>query len=239
MSTVKTLQLAGREISAISLDLDDTLWPIAPTMRRAEVLLHQWFEQHHPEVANAFPVPVMRALRERIWAEHPHLQHDFTETRLISLRQAMLPLGAVEADVQNAFSIFFEARNQVELFEGVVDALAKLSAVVPIISLSNGNADLRRIGIAQHFVGSVSAREFGCAKPDPAIFAAAASALNVPITRVLHIGDHAEQDMFGALRAGMIGAWINPTEEIWPHPTPEPHWRGTGLAQLCDSLLGC
>lgn len=236
---MKTLQLAGREISGISLDLDDTLWPIAPTMRRAEVLLHQWFEQHHPEVAQAFPVPVLRALRERIWAEHPHLQHDFTETRLISLRQAMLPLGACEADVQNAFSIFFEARNQVELFDGAAEALAKLSAVVPIISLSNGNADLQRIGIAQHFVGSVSAREFGRAKPDPAIFVAAASALNVPITQVLHIGDHAEQDMFGALRAGMIGAWINPTDEIWPHPTQKPHWHGAGLAQLCDCLFSC
>ena len=176
---MRSLQLAGRPIRAISLDLDDTLWPIAPTMRRAEIVLHEWFEQYHPLVAQAYPVPKMRALRERIWAEHPHLQHDFTETRLISLRQAMLPLGAVEADVQRAFSLFFEARNQVELFDGVKAALARLSAVVPIVSLSNGNADLHRIGIAQHFVGSVSAREFGRAKPDPAIFNAAASAIAV------------------------------------------------------------
>ena len=207
-------------------------------MRRAEVVLHEWFEQHHPEVAAAFPVPVMRALRERIWAEHPHLQHDFTETRLISLRHAMLPLGAREADVRAAFEVFFECRNQVELFAGVNEALAKLSAKVPIISLSNGNADLRRIGIAHYFVGGVGAREFGKAKPDPAIFNAAARALKLPIDEVLHIGDHAEQDMFGALRAGMIGAWINPTEQNWPHPTPEPHWRGAGLSQLCDTLLG-
>ena len=239
MSAVPELRLAGRQVRAISLDLDDTLWPIAPTMRRAELRLHDWFEQHHPDVAKAFPVPVMRELRERIWAEHPHLQHDFTETRLISLRRAMLPLGANEADVQAAFSIFFAARNQVELFAGVTDALAKLSALVPIISLSNGNADLRRIGISQHFIGSVSAREFGRAKPDPAIFAAAAQALNVPIEQVLHIGDHHEQDMFGALRAGMIGAWINPSEQNWPHSSPEPHWRGPGLLQLCDTLLGC
>jgi FMN hydrolase / 5-amino-6-(5-phospho-D-ribitylamino)uracil phosphatase len=110
-------------ILALTLDLDDTLWPIAPVIERAEQVLHAWFEREHPQIASAFPIPVMRALRMQVWQAHPHLQHDFTQTRLLSLRQAMLPLGAKEADVENAFALFFTERNRVTFFDG---ALAQL-----------------------------------------------------------------------------------------------------------------
>ena len=195
-----------RPIFGISLDLDDTLWPIAPTMLRAEQTLHNWLERHHPSVAAAFPIPAMRALRERVWHEHPHLQHDFTTTRMMSLRQAMLPLGANEADVEQAFALFFTARNQVTLFDGVIERLERLQRLVPIVALTNGNADLTRIGIAGYFRAQVNARSFGLAKPAAEIFWAAAKAINVDPEHVLHIGDHAEQDVQGAVGAGLCAA---------------------------------
>ena len=46
------------KISAITLDLDDTLWPIAPVMERADLALQQWFEQNCPEVAAALPIAI-------------------------------------------------------------------------------------------------------------------------------------------------------------------------------------
>jgi len=33
-------------IRAITLDLDDTLWPIWPVIERAEQALHEWLEAH-------------------------------------------------------------------------------------------------------------------------------------------------------------------------------------------------
>ncbi|HSH89356.1 MAG TPA: HAD family hydrolase, partial [Ramlibacter sp.] len=33
-------------IKAISLDLDDTLWPIWPTIEKAEKSLHDWMVDH-------------------------------------------------------------------------------------------------------------------------------------------------------------------------------------------------
>ena len=35
-------------IHAITLDLDDTLWPIWPTIERAESALQAWLRQHAP-----------------------------------------------------------------------------------------------------------------------------------------------------------------------------------------------
>ena len=143
---MRTINIDGRtlQIAAISLDLDDTLWPIAPTIERAEACLHAWFETHFPAVARAYPVAVMRALREQIWLENPALQHDFTTTRLLSLRVAMLPFGAVEADVQVAFELFLAARHDVTLFPGALASLQSLAAHWPVVALTNGNADLSR-----------------------------------------------------------------------------------------------
>ena len=40
-------------LHAITLDLDDTLWPMAPTLRRAEALMQDWLRQHAPATVAA------------------------------------------------------------------------------------------------------------------------------------------------------------------------------------------
>ncbi|MEP6790835.1 MAG: HAD family hydrolase, partial [Ramlibacter sp.] len=50
------------KIRAISFDLDDTLWPIWPTIERAEKTLHNWLAENAPMAAALFSSPV--ALRE-------------------------------------------------------------------------------------------------------------------------------------------------------------------------------
>jgi len=244
---MKTLTIGGRkrQIAAISLDLDDTLWPIAPTIERAEARLHAWFESYFPDVATTYPVSAMRALRERIWLENPALQHDFTATRLLSLRDAMLPLGALEADVQTAFGVFFDARHDVTLFPGTREALQRLAARWPLVALTNGNADLNRIGLAQYFHARIDARSFGAAKPDRGIFLAACNAAQAKPQHSLHIGDHPHQDVFGAMNAGMHAAWITDPSNAWrgpllthaDHVFEGPHLRAANLSELCASLL--
>ena len=49
---------------ALSLDLDDTLWPIWPSIERAERALDAFLREHCPRTANRFPVHRMRRLRE-------------------------------------------------------------------------------------------------------------------------------------------------------------------------------
>jgi FMN hydrolase / 5-amino-6-(5-phospho-D-ribitylamino)uracil phosphatase len=233
------IYLKGRTqpILAVTLDLDDTLWPIAPVIERAELVLHAWFEQQHPQIASAFPIPVMRALRAQVWQEHPHLQHDFTQTRLLSLRQAMMPLGASEADVENAFALFFTERHRVTFFDGALAQLQALSQRVPVMALTNGNADLTRIGVAEFFAQYLSARQIGVAKPAAEIFHAAARALKLAPAQILHIGDHAEQDVLGALRAGMAAAWIAPLDSPWLTDAPTPTLRAPSFAVLAQALL--
>ena len=206
-----------QQIRAISLDLDDTLWPIEPVILRAEQRLDEWMKKNCPAVAAQFSIAQMRALRERISVEHPHLSHDFTAQRMLSLRAALTPHGYGDAHVEEAFDEYFAARNEVECYPDALPALERLAARFPLVSLSNGNADLERIGIARFFRFSISSRNFGKAKPAAEIFHAACAGLDLPPGEVLHVGDDPLTDVVGASQAGMRSAWLNRRGEAWTH----------------------
>ena len=219
-------------ILAITLDLDDTLWPIAPIVTRAEEKLDAWLRTHCPAVADAFPIPAMRALRERISLENPHLAHDFTAQRRLSLTAALTPHGHIDA-LEAAFEAYYAARNEVDLYPDVRGALERLAARVPIVSLSNGNADLARIGLAPLFAGIVTARDFGAGKPAPEIFRHACAVAGVLPHQVLHVGDDPELDVLGARRAGLNAAWVNRGGAAWSHDGV-PDLTVANLAELAD-----
>ncbi|HSN00344.1 MAG TPA: HAD family hydrolase [Rudaea sp.] len=224
------------DIAAITLDLDDTLWPIAPVIARAEERLDAWLKIHCPRAATAYPIAAMRDLRERVAAENPHLSHDFTAQRCLSLRRALVPHGYGEDHVEAAFAEYYAARNEVECYADALPALERLAARYPLVSLSNGNADLHRIGLDRFFRFSICARECGVGKPAPAIFQAACASLNLPAQAVLHAGDDAELDVAGAHAAGLRSAWINRNGSAWAGAAP-PHISVRNLHELADRLL--
>ena len=105
-----------------------------------------------------------------------------------------------------------------------------------MVALSNGNADVQCIGIGHYFRSSISASEFGAAKPDVRIFHAAATAVDVLPHEVLHVGDDATLDAQGALNAGMQAVWINSANHPWPHDDVQPHATVDSLTALCRLL---
>lgn len=223
-------------VHAITLDLDDTLWPFAPIGARIEQVLHAWMLEHSPATAARFPVEAMRALRERVFAEHPHLIHDLSELRRITLRRALQESGADAALLEPAYEIFYAARNQVECYADSLAALERIAARVPVAAVTNGNADLERIGLSRHFAFQLGAREHGAAKPEASIFHAACQRLGVPHFEVLHVGDHIEMDVIGAAHAGLRSCWINREAQAWTHPTLRPDLEFTDLTALADWL---
>ncbi len=226
---------------AITLDLDDTIWPIGPVIVRAENALGAWLREHAPRTAERYPLEAMRALRDEVAAEHPQLAHDFTRQRMIALER-MLQLSEDDVGLaQAAFDVFFTARCEVEHYDDSLDALDRLAARVPLAALSNGNADLHRIGLMHVFRFQLGAREHGAAKPAASIFHAACEQLGCAPGDVLHVGDDVEMDVVGAHRAGLRTCWINrPGREgavrEWPHHDIGPDLEFPTLAALADWL---
>jgi putative hydrolase of the HAD superfamily len=99
----------------------------------------------------------------------------------------------------------------VTLFEDVLPVLNGLHGRVALGSVSNGVADLQKIGLAPYFQASVAACNVRIAKPAPEIFHAACEALNIMPAEALYVGDDPLLDIDGAQRAGLRAAWVNRT----------------------------
>ncbi|MBB5203017.1 putative hydrolase of the HAD superfamily [Inhella inkyongensis] len=225
-------------IRALTLDLDETLWAIGPVIARAEAKLHQWLQQHAPATAAAFDVPALQRERDRVAAEFPERAHDFTWVRLQSIAQCLAQSGEDSSLAQAAFDEFLVWRHRVELFPDARLALQRLAARYPLFALTNGNADLGRIGIDEFFSGRLAARDFGRGKPHADFFHAACAQLGLPPGEVLHVGDDWALDIEGAHAAGQPSAWIHrPGHPARPsHSTAQPAFVGSDLLQLLSWL---
>jgi putative hydrolase of the HAD superfamily len=162
-----------------------------------------------------------------------------TWLRTEALRRIALRHGHDGAVGEAAFEVFIAARNEVDLFDDVVPALVALGARYPLATFSNGNADLRRIGLHDHFVGMLNAESVGCAKPEAGAFLAAAAALGVAPQEMLYVGDNPHLDVVAARAAGCRAAWVNRTGTPWPAElSPTPDLEVSHLLELSDRLAG-
>ncbi len=194
---------------AILFDLDDTLWPIAPVIREAEVRLHAWLATHAPRVADRFSIENLRQARLALLASQPEFHLDLGALRRAGLMAAFEEAGEDLDKVEHAMVHFFAARNAVVPFDDVLPGLLRLKGQLLVGSISNGNADLQAIGLSHHFSVSVAAHQLGIAKPDAAIFHAACAQLGVAPADAVYVGDDILLDVRAAQQAGLRAVWLN------------------------------
>jgi len=216
----------------LSFDLDDTLWPVGPVIAAAESELLSWLRARYPRTVSGHDVESMRVLRAGVAERHPDRAHDMTFLRRRALRDLFAAAGHAESLADQAFEVFFAARNRVEFYDDALPSLIRLRSRYRLFALSNGNADLQRCGIADLFAGHVSASAAGAAKPDARIFARLADAAGVDAHRVLHIGDDPWADVAGAMQAGMQAVWLNRDAREWPKELAAPPRTISTLAEI-------
>lgn len=224
-------------VRAICFDLDNTLWEIEPVLLRAERILADWLRQRYPRIPERFPAEAMQAMRAELLRDEPHRAHDLTYLRRETLARAAAAAGYDRDIAHDAFAAWHAARNQVTPFAETLPALAKLRSRYRLASLSNGNADLGRIGLAHHFEVSLSACDLGCAKPHPRAYAALAEALTLEPADLLFVGDEPHADVVGPRAAGMRTVWVNRAGEQWPAALPAADASVRHVGELM-TLLG-
>jgi putative hydrolase of the HAD superfamily len=196
-------------IRAIFFDLDDTLWDCHPVILRAEHALMDFLRERFPRVTARYDLESMRALRVQIAREHPSMRHDFTWLRLESLRRHAREAGYPEAMAEEAFGVFYRARNEVVLYDDVRPALDRLARQYRLFAITNGNANLGAIGLDHYFEASLAAREAGVLKPDPRIFDLLLQRAGLEPRQAAHVGDDPAADVEGARGAGLLPIWLN------------------------------
>jgi putative hydrolase of the HAD superfamily len=206
-------------IKLISFDLDDTLWDTAPVIASAEVVLRDWLQANAPLLGDV-PVEHLFAIRERIVLAEPELKHRISALRRRVLTRALEDVGYGQMQAQQlaelGFEVFLQARHKVEIFPEVQPMLELLSQHYALGVITNGNADVSRLGLADYFRFALCAEDLGIGKPDPAPFVEALRRSGVPASEAVHVGDHPRDDIAGAQRAGLRAVWFNPQAKAWP-----------------------
>ncbi|ACO80878.1 haloacid dehalogenase-like hydrolase protein [Azotobacter vinelandii CA] len=226
-------------IRLITFDLDDTLWNLAPVIESAEAELRDWLGRHAP-LLGAVPVEHLQPIRARLVEGDPSLKHRISELRRRVLSHALEEAGYPAPEARElaglAFETFLAARHRIEFFPETRPTLAILADRYRLGVLTNGNADVRRLGLADYFHFILCAEDLGIGKPDPQPFHEALRRGGASAEETVHIGDHPDDDIQGAQRAGLRAIWYNPGGKPWSH-AGTPDAQIASLAEL-PALLG-
>jgi len=204
-------------IKLLTFDLDDTLWPCKPVIMAAEQKLYEWMQQAVPQITQRLDSEAIFHKRLDFMQQRPDLWHDMSKLRVESLKALSDELDFGYHWIDEAFEVFFQARQQVELYPDVKPVLDVLSADYTLVAVSNGNADIGLTGIDHWFEFLVSAAEVGQQKPHPLVFETAMSRAGATCEETVHIGDDEHRDIFGACEAGIRTVWLNRSNRDWNH----------------------
>ena len=225
-------------IRTVTLDLDDTLWDILPVIKRAEVRLYEWLGENYPAITEMYAMEEMRILRKQVLEKHADKVHDLTFLRHAVLTEAATAAGYKVFAVDEAFAVFDEVRNDVDLFPESRPALEALAERFTLIAVTNGNANLKMIGIDDLFDGHVNAAMAGAAKPARPIFDAAVEVGGASRAETVHVGDHPLYDVHGAREAGLRAVWVNRNGVEWPDEYDVPDAEIHNVGELVTLLAG-
>jgi len=225
------------QVRVIAFDLDDTLWPCMPTIRRAEETLYQWLEQHYPRITQRFDTEEIVTYRREFTARDLRYAIDMTGMR----RDFLQHLGDIhdydgQQVSQDGFEVFFEARQQVTFYDDVLPCLQRLKRRFRLGAISNGNASVEHVGLGELIEHAVSATDLMVAKPDPLIYQHLAQRFDARPEEIVYVGDHPHYDVVGSIDAGYQAVWINREAVPWPDQLPQPDHQISDLHQL-EALL--
>ena len=224
-------------ITAISFDVDGTLWDFETFTRQA---LHQTLAElsnHDPCAAAGLTVDMMIAIRDRTHADLWGTVNDLDAIREESMCRALREVGRPNDTLGSHLTRFyFQRRNEARtLFPDVRPALEQLAPHYKLGLLSNGNSRARVLGIEDLVSFEVFSQDYDAMdKPDPRIFQITMREARCEPHRLLHVGDSLENDAWGAFDAGAVPAWLDRDST---NPQSLPFAVITSLSELPLMLL--
>ncbi|WP_070962910.1 5-amino-6-(5-phospho-D-ribitylamino)uracil phosphatase YigB [Vibrio sonorensis] len=224
-------------IRAMTFDLDDTLYDNWPVILRLEKELQSWFAKHHP-IYFQKDHTWWQSLKKQVAIDNQSLIHNLSAWRQKYLEEGFRQLGYSDAKAvrvaEEAMVEVLKWRNRVDVPDSTHKVMRALANKYPLVAITNGNVDVKKIGLETYFSCVLKAGPDGPAKPLPDLFTKAAQHLGLPAKQILHVGDHLISDVKGAVDRGYQACWINDHQKCLrqERATLVPHIEITELSQL-------
>lgn len=242
-------RLAGRPLSALLLDLDDTILDDSAGFQESWDLAVDRILAGHPGIARAALVAEVDRAKDWFWGDperHRSGRQDLVGARTAILVRALEVFGPADAALaREASEVATELRDRHQRFlPGALEALSRLREIVPALALvTNGaerpqRAKIVRFELEPFFDHIQVEGEFGVGKPEPAAYRNVLRCLGVAPEECLMVGDNFEADVLGAQGVGLHAAWVDKRRVgAPPARAPRPHWTIQHIQELVDRLL--
>lgn len=238
----------------IFFDLDDTLWnftansavslrklyEISPILRKLFPEIEEFIEIYHKHNYALWQLYAQGKVTTK------GLKHERWR-RTLATRQFEVLTAVCEELERNYLDIL--ARGT-EMIEGVKEMLEKVTQKSLVGVISNGFTQTQYLklsssGLGKYVTRTIVSEEIGINKPDKRLFDYAVEETGA--TRpLLMVGDNAETDVYGALKAGWHAIWYNSGVADFPFSDekmrqdgidPEKYLgRATNMGELWDKL---
>ncbi len=225
------------DIKVLSFDLDDTLWDCAPVIEKAELALREWMSEHTPKVINEWDADSIANRRANIVRTHPEIACDMTLLRHKMIEGALTDAGYPSQFTDDAFEVFYQARSEVSLYDNVHTVLESLGKQYALAVITNGNADLSLIGLADKFSHIQRASINNAPKPEAQMFNACLQEFGIAAHQLAHIGDNVVTDVGGAQSIGARTVWFQQPNALWPEEQTKPDASVASLKELQSLFL--
>jgi len=224
-------------IRAVSFDGDGTLWDFEKVMRHSLHQVLKELERIDPETAHLLDIDKMIEVRQRVADELKGRTTNLEHIRLQAFRETLKDIGRPDDTLASHLNeVYLQHRfEDIELFEDVLPALNALRSEYSLGLLSNGNSYPERCGLNGIFQFVVFSQDYGVAKPDPRIFQIALEKARCLKEEFLHVGDSLENDVIGAMKAGIRSVWLN-RKQIEPDPEITVEHKIASLLELHKML---
>jgi HAD superfamily hydrolase (TIGR01509 family) len=189
-------------ISAVTVDLDDTLYP------QASFLAAAWERLGAVAAEHGLPAAEVQEALAEVAAEGSD-RGTIIDRALLLVGVAPERLRLVVPPLVDAFTSFTPDR--LDCYPGVLPALLRLRSRVPVACITDGTpavqrAKLAALGLGDVFDAVVISDALGgrhLRKPHPAPFHAALARLGCGVEGTVHVGDRPSKDVDGTRRVGM------------------------------------
>ena len=201
-------------VTAISFDVDNTLWDFDGVTRGALRKVLDELSLLEPEAARSLDVDRMIAIRNETQDRLRGKVNDLNAVREESMKQALREAGRPDDELGfHLTQVYFRQRDAARApFPDVRPALERLASSYRLGLLSNGNTGSAALGIGDLVSFEVFPQDHGgVEKPDPRIFEIAVEQAGCPAREIAHVGDSLESDVAGAANAGFRPVWLNRT----------------------------
>ncbi|MCU4675095.1 HAD-IA family hydrolase [Catenovulum sp. 2E275] len=202
-------------IRAISFDLDDTLYDNVPIINKAESSLLAYLNSKYSAYLN-LDAEVWQQKKADFIAKNQLIAHDVSLLRKRFLADLLTNsgVGGANSKALQAYEYFHQHRNNFMVSQNCIDILLELKKHIPLIAITNGNAEPELIGLGGIFDYVIRPQDELLMKPDQGIFLKACELLNLPAQNIAHVGDSHITDVKGAVHSKMIAGWFNPHGEL-------------------------